>query len=122
VIAVELAHDFDHVVDRVEIAIAHGAVGDEHRLAQPPDLQLDEFVGRINGAFGENRGLTSPRPLRRYSFIRRNFLDVHACRELLDESQVALRHLAIGCSPMLRSGFSSLFVRVSRQCRALSSD
>ena len=86
VIAVELAHDFDHVVDRVEIAGAHGAVGDQHRLAQAADLQLDELVGRINGAVGENRRLASPRPLRRYPFIRRNFLDGHACGELFDES------------------------------------
>jgi hypothetical protein len=33
-ITVEFAHNLDHLVDRPQIAIAHGAVGDEHRLAQ----------------------------------------------------------------------------------------
>ena len=54
VIAIEFAHDFEHLVDRVEIAVAHGAKGDEHRLTQAADLQLDELMGRINGAPGQN--------------------------------------------------------------------
>jgi hypothetical protein len=50
VIAIELARDFDHLVNGLQIADAHCAVGEEHRLVQAADLQLDKLMGRIDGA------------------------------------------------------------------------
>jgi hypothetical protein len=48
VIAVELAHDPDDSIDRLEVRpsrrIVHGAVGDEQRLIEPAHLQRQEFA------------------------------------------------------------------------------
>jgi hypothetical protein len=74
VIAVELTRNLDHPVDAVEIAIAHRAVRDEHRLAQAADLQLYELMRRVDDAALQNRSLALPRPFHRYPFAGRGFL------------------------------------------------
>jgi hypothetical protein len=58
-IAVELARDFDHLIDGLHVAGGHRTVGDEHRLVQAADLELDEFVRRIDGALARIAALRS---------------------------------------------------------------
>ena len=103
-IAVELAHDFDHLIDGLHVAGGHRTVGDEHRLVQAADLELDEFVRPIDGALCEDRGLALSRPSARCPLARRDFLDGRAGCQLLDEPQVSLRYLALGGAAALGPG------------------
>ena len=50
VIAVELAHDLDHPVDRREVCPRHRAKADEQRLVEAAHLHRNEFAGRLGGA------------------------------------------------------------------------
>ena len=121
-IAVELAHDFDHLIDGLHVARGHRTVGDEHRFVQAADLELDEFVRPIDDPARQQRRLALARPFHRYPFAGRDFLDGHAGRQFLDKPEITLRQFAFRYAPALRSGFSSLFVRISRQRRFLSFD
>ncbi len=44
---VELAHDLDHPIDRLEVHARHGAIGDEQRLVETDDLDRRELLGRM---------------------------------------------------------------------------
>ena len=103
-IAVELAHDLNHLIEGLHVAGGHRTVGDEHRLVQAADLELDEFVRPIDGALCEDRGLALSRPSARYPLARRDFLDGRAGCQLLDEPQVSLRYLALGGAAALGPG------------------
>ena len=54
VIAIHLAHEPDHPVDRLEIALQHFAAGDEHRLVQAIDLQRQIVRRGRRGVPGED--------------------------------------------------------------------
>jgi hypothetical protein len=83
------------LIDGLHVASGHRTVGDEHRLVQAADLELDEFVRPIDGALGEERRLALSRPFARDPFARGNFLDGHARGQFLDQPQVALRELPL---------------------------
>jgi hypothetical protein len=46
-IAVELAHDFDYAIDRLEIPAPHRAVGNEQRLAETANLDGQKLGWRL---------------------------------------------------------------------------
>ena len=54
-VAVELAHDLHHLVDRLEVCGRHGAEGDQHRLVEAADLNGHELFGRVRHAASEPR-------------------------------------------------------------------
>jgi hypothetical protein len=54
VIALEFAHQPDDAIERLQIARHHRRMGDDHRIAQPPDLGLQKSRRGIDLAREQN--------------------------------------------------------------------
>ena len=85
-IAVELAHDFDHLVDRLEVGQRHGAVGDQQRLVQPARLDRHEFLRRMRHAAVEDVSDHGVHALLAQPHLRRDLGHRHAAIEVFDDA------------------------------------
>ncbi len=74
-VAVELAHDPDDAVDRLEVRRAHCAIRDEQRLAEAADLQRDELGRGLRHPPGEDLPNEVAHTLERKALPRRNLID-----------------------------------------------
>ncbi len=89
-VAVEFAHDFDHLVDRLEVCARHGAEGDQQRLVETADLNGHELLGRVRHAAGQNLADERAHPLLADTHPRRDLGDRHAAVEIFDNPLFAL--------------------------------
>jgi hypothetical protein len=87
-IAIELAHDFDHPINRLKIAPRHGAVGHEHCLVETAHLKGEKLCRRLRHAAGENVANNRAHTLLGHAVTRRN----------LGDRTPRLRKLTILCS------------------------
>ncbi len=89
-VAVELAHDPDHPIDRLEVHARHGAVGDEQRFVEPADLDRDKLRGRRRHAAGEDLPNQSAHPLLPDPDVLRDLDDRQAPVEVIDDHLLPL--------------------------------
>ena len=88
-IAVELAHDFDHTIDRLEIPAPHRAVGNEQRLAETTDLDGQKLGRRLRRAARQNFLDDPAHPPVRDPFGLRYLCDRHARIEEINDPALA---------------------------------
>ena len=89
VIAVELAHDSDDAIDRLEIRSrrwrVHRAVGHEQRFVEAADLKGEELGRGLRHALSEDLANDFAHPLERKPLLRGNLGDRNAAIEEADD-------------------------------------
>ena len=88
-IAVELAHDFHHLVDRLEVRPRHGAIGDQQRLVEAAGLDREELPGRV---LGMRRSMISR------TMARMRFSPTPTCAAISTIDTPRLRYSTMRCS------------------------
>jgi hypothetical protein len=91
VVAIELADEVDQPVHRLEIALPHARMGDDHRVAKPGDLQLHETDELIDLALGQHLGDDLSRAADGDVFHTGHISNRDAGRQPLEDAQLALR-------------------------------